>query len=170
MEKCNVCHDSLALHGGQRFNVQECVLCHRPNNDDSPVRPEDDWPPESVDMRWLIHRLHTGHLLEVDFTVYGYRSSVHNYNHVGYPGDLRNCLACHDSGTYSVPAPEGSQEVITQRSYYSPTQPASAACLACHSSVDAAAHAFTNTAFFGESCAACHGDDRDFSVDSVHAR
>ncbi len=169
IDKCNVCHDSLALHGGQRFNTQECVMCHRPNNDDSPVRPEEDNPPESIDMRWLIHRIHTGAELDVDFTVYGYRSSVHNYNEVVYPGNLRNCVACHDSGTYGVPAPEGSQEVITQRSYYSPTQPAAAACLACHSSVDAAAHAYTNTAFFGESCAACHGDGRDYSVDEVHA-
>jgi OmcA/MtrC family decaheme c-type cytochrome len=89
---------------------------------------------------------------------------------VGYPGDLRNCEGCHDSGTYSVPAPEGSAEVPTLRDWYSPKQPAAAACLACHSTVDAAAHAFTNTAPFGESCAACHGDDRDYSVDQVHAR
>jgi OmcA/MtrC family decaheme c-type cytochrome len=169
MDKCNTCHDTLALHGGQRFNVQECLVCHRPNNNDHEVRPEEAGAAESIDMRWMIHRIHTGHLLENDFTVYGYRSSVHNYNGVVYPGDLRKCAACHDSGTYSVPAPEGSAEVETLRSYYTPTQPAAAACLACHDSVDAAAHAFVNTAPFGESCAACHGDDRTYSVDAVHA-
>jgi hypothetical protein len=48
--------------------------------------------------------------------------------------------------------------------------PAAAACLGCHSTVDAAAHAYVNTAPFGEACAACHGDDREFSVERVHAR
>jgi OmcA/MtrC family decaheme c-type cytochrome len=169
MAKCNTCHDTLALHGGQRFNVQECLICHRPNNNDHEVRPEEEGPAETIDMRWMIHRIHTGAGLENDFTVYGYRSSVHNYNGVVYPGDLRNCVACHDSGTYGVPAPEGSAEVPTLRNFYTPLQPAAAACLACHSSVDAAAHAYVNTAPFGESCAACHGDNRDYSVDEVHA-
>jgi OmcA/MtrC family decaheme c-type cytochrome len=169
IDKCNVCHDVLSLHGGQRFNTQECVFCHRPNNSDEEVRPEDSLPPESIDMRWMVHRIHTGAELEDDFTVYGYRSSVHNYNGVRYPGDRRTCEGCHLEGTYTVPAPEGAQEVITQRSFYSPTQPAAAACLACHSSVDAAAHAYVNTAPFGESCAACHGSNREFSVEAVHA-
>jgi OmcA/MtrC family decaheme c-type cytochrome len=169
IDKCNVCHDVLALHGGQRFNTQECVFCHRPNNTDEEVRPEEDMPPESIDFRWLIHRLHTGEELTVDFTVYGYRSSVHNYNDVVFPGYLGACETCHIDGSYNVPTPEGSQAVHTDRSYYTPTQPAGAACLACHSTVDAAAHAYVNTAPFGESCASCHGVDRDFSVESVHA-
>jgi OmcA/MtrC family decaheme c-type cytochrome len=169
IDNCNVCHDVLSLHGGQRFNTQECVFCHRPNNSDEEVRPEDEMPPESIDFRWMVHRIHTGAELAVDFTVYGYRGSVHNYNHVGFPGDRRACTMCHLNGTYNVPVPEGAQEVITERSYYSPTQPAAAACLACHSSLDAAAHAYVNTAPFGESCAACHGDNREYSVDAVHA-
>ena len=169
IEKCNVCHDVLSLHGGQRFAIHECVFCHRPNNTDEAVRPAEELPPEGIDMRWLAHRIHMGSDLTVDFTVYGYRSSVHNYNHVGYPGDLRTCEGCHIDETYYVPAPEGSHEVTTPRSYYTPTQPAAAACLACHSTVDAAAHAYTQTAPFGESCASCHGADREFSVDAVHA-
>lgn len=169
MDKCNVCHDSLVLHGGQRFNTQECVFCHRPNNTDVNRRPADQSPPESVDMRWLIHRIHTGAELTDDFTVYGFGNTPHNYNGVHYPGDRRSCDGCHIGDSYNVPAPEGSYEVTTERSFYSPTQPAGAACLACHSSVDAAAHAYVNTAPFGESCASCHGADRDFSVDSVHA-
>ena len=44
-----------------------------------------------------------------------------------------------------------------------------AACLGCHDSQAAAAHAFVNTAPFGEACAACHGPNADFSVDKVHA-
>ena len=169
LEKCNVCHDVLSLHGGQRFAIHECVFCHRPNNTDEAVRPAEELPPEGIDMRWLAHRIHMGSDLTVDFTVYGYRGTRYNYNHVVYPGDLRTCEGCHIYESYYVPAPEGSHEVTTPRSYYTPTQPAAAACLACHSTVDAAAHAYTQTAPFGESCASCHGADREFSVDAVHA-
>ena len=44
-------------------------------------------------------------------------------------GTTVECVACHDSGTYGVPAPAGSSEVETLRNYYTPTGPASAACL-----------------------------------------
>lgn len=169
-EKCNVCHDQLAFHGGQRLAVDECLICHNPNETDHEVRPDEEMPPESVHFKWLIHRIHTGHELDNDFTVYGYSSSIHNYNHVGYPGDRRYCEACHESGTYGVPLPEGTLDTPTERDYYSPMRPAAAGCLACHSSVDAAAHAYTNTAPFGESCGACHGENRDYSVEEAHAR
>lgn len=144
-------------------------MCHRPNNSDEEVRPEDEMPPESIDFRWLIHRIHTGEELQNDFIVYGYRGSVHNYEHVVFPGQRRVCVTCHFDDTYTLPRPAGEADVDTERSYYSPTTPGAAACLACHDSIDAAAHAFVNTAPFGESCAACHGDGRDFSVEAVHA-
>ena len=44
------------------------------------------------------------------------------------------------------------------------------ACLGCHDSQAAAAHAFSMTAPFGEACATCHGPDALFAVDKVHAR
>lgn len=169
-DKCNVCHDVLALHGGQRLNVQECMICHRPNNSDEEERPDEEMPPESIQMARMIHRIHTGHDLETDFTVYGHNGSVNNFNEVHFPGDRRNCMGCHEDGTYNVPLPAGVMEVPTERDWYSPQQPAAAACLGCHSSVDAAAHAYVNTAPFGESCAACHGPDREFSVERIHAR
>jgi OmcA/MtrC family decaheme c-type cytochrome len=146
------------------------VICHNPLEDDSGRRPEEEFPAESVHFKWLIHRLHTGHELERDFTVYGYGGSEHNYNHVGYPGDRRNCEACHLGGTYSLPLPEEALPTTTARDVYSPMQPGAAACLSCHSSDHAAAHAWVNTAPFAEACAACHGDERDHSVESVHAR
>jgi OmcA/MtrC family decaheme c-type cytochrome len=170
MEKCNACHDRLAFHGGQRFNVQECLICHRPNETDAGDRPPEEFPPESVHMKYMIHKIHTGHELHLEYTVYGFGSRPHNYNEVLYPGDRRNCEACHLPGTYGVPLPEGVLETETPYDWYTPMQPAAASCLPCHGSVDAAAHAFTNTAPFGESCGACHGDDRDYSVERVHAR
>jgi len=170
IDKCNRCHDALSLHGGQRFNVEECVFCHRPNNNDADERPAEAAPPESIDFRWMVHRIHTGHELATDFTVYGHNGSVNNYNETHFPGDRRNCEGCHDEDTYLVPLPEGAANVDTMRDWYTPKRPAAASCLACHSSVDAAAHAFVNTAPFGEACASCHGEDREFSVTRVHAR
>jgi hypothetical protein len=45
-----------------------------------------------------------------------------------------------------------------------------ASCLSCHDSLEAAAHADANTSPLGESCGACHGEDRSHAVDKVHAR
>ncbi|MCJ7440099.1 MAG: hypothetical protein MUO25_00770, partial [Thermoanaerobaculaceae bacterium] len=93
-----------------------------------------------------------------------------SFNEVLYPGDRRNCEACHLPGTYDVPLPDGVLPTQTPRDFVPVWQPASAACLSCHDSVDAAAHAYVNTAPFGEACASCHGAERDFSVSKVHAR
>jgi hypothetical protein len=48
--------------------------------------------------------------------------------------------------------------------------PETAACLACHVTTAAAAHAQANTSAIGESCAACHGPNAAFSVSKVHAQ
>jgi OmcA/MtrC family decaheme c-type cytochrome len=168
--KCNTCHDVLALHGGQRYRVAECVMCHNPNETDVSRRPADQAPPESVHMKYMIHKIHTGEELALDYTVYGFGSTPINFNEVLYPGDLRNCESCHVAGSYDVPLPEGTLPTVTQRDWYTPMQPAAAACISCHGSVDAAAHAYTNTAPFGEACASCHGSEREFAVTKVHAR
>ena len=34
-ETCNACHDNLAIHGGARFEMQECVTCHNPGSADA---------------------------------------------------------------------------------------------------------------------------------------
>lgn len=173
---CNNCHGSLGLrfHGGTRRNTDECVLCHNPLESDIDVRPAGTGPEESVSFQRLIHRIHSGHNLTQDFTVYGNNSSLHNYNHVLYPGDRRNCLTCHVNDSEQLPAPSTADAVITKRDYFTPQGPGTAACLGCHDVRDAAAHAYLNTAIFGgqpaEACGTCHGTDRDWAVDKVHAR
>jgi OmcA/MtrC family decaheme c-type cytochrome len=172
LAKCNLCHDRLVLHGGQRFNVEECVLCHNPNASDVLRRPADQAPVESIDFKHLIHRIHTGEDLSQDFTVYGFNASVNNYNELLFPGDRRECTTCHvpDSQQVAENLPAGRIPTVTLQDWYSPQQPTAAACLGCHDSQAAAAHAFVNTAPFGEACAACHGADAEFSVDKVHAQ
>ncbi|MBP7677662.1 MAG: OmcA/MtrC family decaheme c-type cytochrome [Thermoanaerobaculia bacterium] len=169
--KCLACHDWLPLHGGQRLAVAECLLCHAPNGDDASRRPAANGPAESVQMARMIHRIHAGAELTQEYTIYGYGGTPYNFNGVHYPGDLRNCTFCHTSaGTANLPAPKGTLNVITMRDYFTPQGPGTAACLGCHDTRDAAAHAYLNTAVFGEACGACHGANSEWSVTKVHAR
>jgi OmcA/MtrC family decaheme c-type cytochrome len=176
LDNCNKCHDRLATtfsHGGQRIAIEECVICHNPNASDKARRPADQGPPESISLKRLIHRIHTGENLTQDFTVFGFGGGT-NFNDVRYPGDRRDCVQCHTStSTYNIPLPTGAIPVVTQRDFFSPQGPATAACLGCHDNVDVAAHAYLNTVmspFFGEACATCHGDGKDHDVVKVHAR
>lgn len=172
LANCNTCHDRLVLHGGQRFNTEECVMCHNPNASDVARRPADQAPEESIHFKRMIHRIHTGEELTQDFTIYGFGGTAHNYNELRFPGDRRDCAKCHTGDSQQVleNPPPGRLPTITLRDYYSPQQPTAAACLGCHDSLPAAAHAFVMTAPFGEACAACHGPDAEFSVDKIHAR
>jgi OmcA/MtrC family decaheme c-type cytochrome len=174
--QCNSCHDVLGLHGGQRMTTEECVICHNPTNSDVAQRPAAAGVPESISFQRLIHRIHKGENLTQDFTVYGNGGSLHNYNDVRFPGDLRNCAKCHTGTAYTLPLPTGIASVNTQRDYFAPQGPATAACLGCHDSKDTAAHAFLNTVTFpgaslsAEACATCHSTGKDWAVEKVHAR
>lgn len=172
MALCNDCHDKLALHGGQRMVIDECVMCHNPVKGDAAVRPATEGEEESVSFQRMIHRIHTGIELTQDLTIFGNGSSRHNYNEVTYPGDRRNCAACHINSGQQLPP--GGDPVITKRDFFSPQGPGTASCLGCHDGQDAAAHAFLNTTQFGgkpaEACATCHGRNSEWSVDKVHAR
>jgi len=179
LAKCNDCHQDLSIlfsHGGQRISIEHCVICHNPNGNDAGRRPAGDLA-ESIHFARLIHRIHTGEELTQDYTVYGF-SGATNFNEVTYPGDRRNCLACHvSSAAYGLPLPSTNQVVNAPREYFSPLGPGTAACTGCHDSSDVLSHAYLNTAYFpnkpgvpSEACATCHGTGRDWGVDKVHAR
>ena len=183
LAKCNACHASLDVlfsHGNQRIAIEQCVICHNPNGSDIGRRPTDHSqdPGESIEFARMIHRIHTGEELAQDYTVYGFGGSSSTFNEVTYPGDRRNCLACHASAaTYSLPLPITNQPVITDRDFFSPRGSATAACTGCHDSRDVAAHAYINTAYFpnspavpAEACGTCHATGADAGVDKVHAR
>ncbi len=169
--KCNKCHGTLMLHGTFRRSVQYCIICHNPNQDDVPYRKAADLPTESVNFKTMIHKIHTGEELTTDYTVIGYRGSVINFNEIRYPGDRRNCEQCHVAGTYELPLPDGVIAQKAPRDYINPLQPISGACLSCHTSKSAAAHASIMTSpTLGESCEACHGKSSEASVVKAHAR
>ena len=170
---CNKCHGRLALHGGQRLNVEECIICHNPVASDVARRAAGDTP-ESIDMRRMVHRIHTGEELAQEYTVYGFGTAppypAHNYNEVTYPGDWRNCVACHINNTQNLPAKPGLLNVKTPRDYMTEQGPGTAARVGCHDARDYVAHAAINTATFGESCGTCHGTNSEWSVSQSPAR
>ena len=173
-EKCLNCHTRLALHGENRINnTEQCVLCHNPAETDAASRPANQNPPQTIDFRWMIHRIHGGAEVSAstgtDFIIYGHGGSKNDFSDVGYPGRLAQCDQCHVNGTQNPPLSRDHASVNNQRFMLNPTPPTSAACLACHQTVDAASHALANTTELGESCGACHSASAEFNVSKVHA-
>jgi OmcA/MtrC family decaheme c-type cytochrome len=167
---CMGCHNTLLVHGGNRQSVEYCTVCHNPPTTDSSMRKAGDVA-ESVNFKTMIHKIHTGKDLTTDYTVMGHGSVPVNFNEVGYPGDLRSCVSCHVAGTYNLPLPDGLLTQTSPRDYLTQMQPITAACLSCHTTKSAAAHAAIETSpTLGESCEACHGPNAETSVDKVHAR
>jgi OmcA/MtrC family decaheme c-type cytochrome len=167
---CQSCHEFLELHGSNRNQVEHCLICHNPNETDTSRRPAAQHPPESVNFKTMIHKIHTGAELVNDFTVYGFGNVAHNYNHVGYPGDRRNCSGCHVNNSQQLPLRAGVIASQAPRDLLNPQEPITGACLSCHDSRAAASHALSNTTRLGEACEACHGPNSEFSINRVHAR
>jgi hypothetical protein len=161
--KCESCHVNISFHGGNRKSVQYCNTCHRPEFI-AVLEPQ-----ESVHQKWMIHKIHRGAELENGYVVIRSRGTF-DFSDKVYVGDLRNCNACHVNNSQQIPLPEGLLATITPQAWWTPMEPISAACLSCHDGDAAAAHAYSNTVFFGEACAACHGEGMSYSVDKVHAR
>lgn len=168
--KCEACHSNLSLHGDNRKNAtMYCQTCHMPSATDEEVRLEG--LDESIHFKYMVHKIHRGAELEnLPYIVYGYRSSVHDYSDVHFPGDLRDCEACHVDDSYKLPLPEGAAPTHAPSAYITDMGPETATCLSCHDGFAAAAHADANTGGLGESCSACHGDGKSHSVEKVHAR
>lgn len=195
-ETCNVCHDRLSLHGGQRREVEYCVMCHNPQNVDWSQRPKsagnvnlaatgDGIEERSIDFRTMIHKIHTGEDLEATdpYLIYGFGNSLHYYQRVRFPGDLRRCTTCHEEDTWLIESvPDDALSVVANETgtlmhlgniKHQPGEseypPVTAACIACHDTDGARVHAELNTNASGEeSCVVCHGENREFSVREMH--
>jgi len=172
IDNCNQCHSSLSVHGDNRNQIVMCVLCHNPNTTDADMRTAGNQPPQTVDFRTMIHKIHRGENLDPndDYTIIGFGKSVNNFNQIRFPGDLRNCEKCHVSASEQLPLKDNLLNVVTPRGYMNPTTPTAAACLACHDDKPAASHALGNTTTLGEACSVCHSPDAQFAIDKVHAR
>jgi OmcA/MtrC family decaheme c-type cytochrome len=170
LEKCNSCHFSLSLHGDNRNAIGQCVLCHNANETDKARRPATAGAAQSVHFANMVHKIHTGKENTTDYSIYGFGGTAINFNEVGYPGDRRDCTQCHVNGSENLPLVGERLNVQDPRGLLPVMGPVTAACTGCHTSRDAMSHALANTTALGESCAACHGANSEFSVTKVHAR
>ena len=120
-----------------------CVLCPNPTGTDEAN------PPESINFKEMIHRIHLGVDNTREYTIGGT-----NYNGLRYPRPRNDCGACHDNGSEQLPLLENLASAIDPRGFFDPSPPATGACLSCHTTTSTAAHADLNiSSRFGESCA-----------------
>ena len=194
IEKCQDCHNQLSMHGNNRTDSTEvCVTCHNPNNTDVNRRGGqcaadlgvDD---VSIDMKWMIHRLHAGGATGVPYDVCGFGNQPHTFDFV-YPGKLNNCEGCHVAGGYYPvdPAEVLGTTVDVGANLTTPiddtvVSPNSAVCSGCHVSNLAKTHMEQNGGDFAatkaadstlissgvETCQLCHGPGRSADVKEVH--
>ncbi|MCW5981023.1 MAG: OmcA/MtrC family decaheme c-type cytochrome [Bryobacteraceae bacterium] len=171
LAKCNDCHVSLTIHGSLRNQTEYCVVCHNPRETDAVVRPAEQMPPEGIDFRAMIHRIHSGAELGRDYTIYGFGSRPINFNNVHFTSMVgrNNCNLCHVNNSQQLPLSQTHVDVTDPRGFLNPVGPTTIACLGCHDNIQAASHALVNTSALGESCSACHGPGKQFSLDRVHA-
>jgi OmcA/MtrC family decaheme c-type cytochrome len=161
--KCESCHVNLDGHGDNRRNTQSCTTCHNPTLIDIAD------VPESVNHKWMVHKIHRGADLENGYVVIRSRGT-YDFSDRHYPGDLRNCDACHVNDSHLLPLPMDLASQITPNFWWDPIDPVASACLGCHDGDDTAVHAYVNTSMFGESCSTCHGEGKSAAVEKVHAR
>jgi OmcA/MtrC family decaheme c-type cytochrome len=158
IENCNVCHGNLVLHGGARFELQNCVTCHNPGSTDANSG-------NTVDMTVMTHKIHMGKNLPSviaggDYCIYGFRDSEHCYGDVAYTGDIKNCSGCHDANDPVTPQ--------ASRWYEWPT---AESCGSCHDDVDFVTgenHGSIGPADNSQ-CITCHAANPDSPVEVRNA-
>lgn len=168
---CLKCHSEIRAHGEQRVGLEYCLFCHNPKTTDVSRRPAPALPPETVNMKDMLHKIHSGENLTQPYTVYGFGGTAYDFTHVRYPGDRRNCGQCHVSGGERLPvAPEAIPTVVMQgETLISEKGPERAACTSCHDSPTVDMHALLNTSVGGvETCSICHGEGSIAAVSLMH--
>lgn len=186
LSNCNVCHQTLSLHGSLRNNTLYCVFCHNPDNTDSSTRAQSTvaaykaQAPQGINFNLLVHRIHYGinQPASRPYIVIGYGGSTNNFSDILFPGlspsgavnDLANCSFCHVNSTEQDDlALTGLNAVTDPQGPINPIQPFSSACTGCHMDIATAAHTLSNTTSLGEACNVCHGTGGAYAVDQVHA-
>jgi OmcA/MtrC family decaheme c-type cytochrome len=185
--KCNGCHSTLSLHGENRNQIEQCVLCHNPSENDNARRVVATVPadkaaaPQAINFALMVHKIHTGEKMTAEFktnyTIVGFGGSHNDFSEVRYPvmtptggvGDTAKCDMCHVNNSETI-FPIGKNDVADTQGLLNPVPATTSACTACHQTKSALAHAVQNTnAKFGESCDVCHGAKAEFDVQKMHA-
>jgi OmcA/MtrC family decaheme c-type cytochrome len=186
-KNCNSCHARLSLHGENRNQIEMCVLCHNPSENDASRRPgattpsDKTLPPQSVNFALMVHKIHTGEKLAEagqSYIIVGFGGSHNDFSDVRYPtmgptgsvGDTAKCYMCHVNGSEAV-FPIGKNNVADTQGPLNPAPATTSACTACHLANSALSHAVSQTdGKFGESCDICHAAGTDYNVTKVHAQ
>lgn len=184
INKCNMCHSRLSLHGANRVDsIEECVICHNADATDKGRRPTDGSPTadglveRSIHLKTMIHSIHSGNSLKnKPFIVYGFGGSVNDFSGVTYPRDRRDCAACHiDNTTSALPLPDGAlgttKSTGTKANDDSDnvrTQPVTATCTSCHDSANTATHVADKVSSNRETCVQCHTTGLTLGADNAH--
>jgi OmcA/MtrC family decaheme c-type cytochrome len=183
---CNNCHQYLSVHGENRNQIEMCVLCHNPSETDVSVRSaavvaaDKAALPQAVNFSLMIHKIHTGSVLNAEglpYIIVGFGGSHNDFSKVTFPafnssgavGDVQNCNMCHVNDSEEN-LPLGLNDVTTPQGFINPTPPITAACMSCHATKPEVSHAVANTTSLGESCTTCHSSTAEFAPDKVHAQ
>ncbi len=186
-EYCAMCHapDATDVNG-----AGGTATTGRPTG--APTGTVDLLAARSIHLKPMIHQIHTGEELQVNspYIIYGFGSAANALGEVRYPGTRANCAACHQGATYTVDSiPAGAPPtvalqtgastrnaagVVTAGGVTETVGPVTSACVSCHDSPSAHAHAKANTLASGgaqlETCSVCHGESsRAAPVGKVHA-
>jgi OmcA/MtrC family decaheme c-type cytochrome len=154
------------------------------------VPPTDSKDEESLDFKTMVHGIHASQMRVNPLQIVGFggfNTYVYDEAHVQYPGELRNCLACHLPDTYELPLAAGvlATTFDTGIDRSSPADdrvitPVSATCASCHDGSSASAHMENNGGNFDttqqaidaglvvEQCDICHSAGRVADVKLVH--
>lgn len=90
INNCNGCHTKLSVHGENRNQIEMCVLCHNPSENDISQRvnatnPADKAvPAQGVNFTYMIHRIHLGTDLtspyvQGSYTIVGFGGSHNDF-------------------------------------------------------------------------------------------
>jgi OmcA/MtrC family decaheme c-type cytochrome len=206
--KCFACHQvfssDFSVHGNIRNNSEYCVLCHNPSYDTlSRQIPPIGEPAitNSVHFRVMIHKIHTGEdLTKKPYLLYAppggtfpnQTENADDFAEIRFPGDLRDCEACHLPGTHILNPGRGilgngilkttnrefvrgeSTKTITETFF---TSPIISVCTSCHDDLgvnetgDALTggnHSIANIVASENECVECHGAGEPLGVENVH--
>jgi OmcA/MtrC family decaheme c-type cytochrome len=208
--KCKSCHEEFSsdfsIHGNIRNDTKHCVLCHNPAYDTLSRQVPDVGEPvitKSVNFRVYIHKIHRGENLTIQpYELYGpprgsfpnQTESATDFGEVRFPGDLRDCEACHLPGTYILDPGHGilgngilsttnrefvyikgeTTKTVTETFF---TTPIISVCTACHDDLGinetgdgltGENHSIANIVASENECVECHGAGQPLSADAVH--
>jgi OmcA/MtrC family decaheme c-type cytochrome len=152
-DTCNACHDQLAFHGGARFDLQYCAMCHEPYSFDAQTG-------NTIDLKVMIHKIHRDKLPTGPYGIFGDNNFFYDYTDIKFTQDQRNCDTCHEESDTDTPQASNWRLTVNRE-----------ACGSCHNDVNfdtGAGHG--GVAATDDQCGSCHGPTSSFGLraDDVH--